>query len=82
VVHGETGVLVPVELSLDEPMIPVDPDRFARDLAAAINGLISDPVRRVAMGAAGRQRAAGTFSWSSVADRTLELYASLVKGSG
>jgi glycogen synthase len=82
VVDGETGVLVPVDLSSDEPMSPVDPDRFARDLAAAINALVSDPARRAAMGVAGRERAAGTFSWSSVADRTIELYGSLVGGAG
>ena len=82
VVDGETGVLVPVEMSSDEPMTPVDPDRFARDLAVAINTLVSDPARRAAMGAAGRERAAGMFSWSSVADRTIELYASLVGRSG
>jgi len=82
VVDGETGVLVPLELAHDEPMTPVDPDRFARDLAVAINALVSDPARRGAMGAAGRERAAGTFSWSSVADRTIELYGSLVGGPG
>jgi starch synthase len=82
VADGETGLLVPVELSPDEPMTPVDPARFARDLAAAINVLIGDPERRAAMGEAGRRRAAETFSWSSVADRTLDLYGSLVGGSG
>jgi starch synthase len=78
VVDGETGLLVPVELSPDEPMTPLDPARFARDLAAAINSLVGDPERRGAMGEAGRRRAAGTFSWSSVADRTLDLYRGLV----
>ncbi len=76
---GETGVLVPVELSTDEPMSPSDPDRFARDLAAAINALLSDPARRASMGAAGRQRAVEQFSWSSIADRTLEVYRGLVR---
>jgi glycogen synthase len=77
VVDGETGVLVPVQLSPDAPMTPVDPDGFARNLAAAINGLVADPARRAAMGEAGRRRAEA-FSWSSVADRTLDLYRSLV----
>jgi len=81
VVDGETGVLVPVELSPDEPMTPVDPDRFARDLAAAINALVGDRERSDAMGDAGRRRAEA-FSWSSVADRTLDLYRSLVGKSG
>lgn len=79
VVDGETGVLVPVELSADEPMSPTDPDRFARDLAAAINALLSDPARRASMGAAGRRRAVEQFSWSSIADRTLEVYRGLIR---
>ena len=78
VADGETGVLVPVELSPDEPMTPVDPAGFARDVAAAVNALMGDPERRAAMGSAGRRRAAETFSWSSVADRTLDLYRGLV----
>ena len=78
VVEGETGVLVPVELRADEPMTPVDPDRFARDLADAVNALMADPVRREALGAAGRRRAVEQFSWSSIADKTVALYRSLV----
>jgi len=74
VVDGETGLLVPLELSPEEPMRPADPDRFARDLAAAVNALIADPARRAAMGAAGRRRAVEHFSWSSIADRTLAVY--------
>jgi starch synthase len=78
VVHGETGLLVPLELSPDEPMTPLDPDRFARDLAAAINALVADPQRSAAMGAAGRRRAVELFSWSAIADRTVALYGSLL----
>jgi starch synthase len=78
VVHGETGLLVPLELSPDEPMTPLDPDRFARDLAAAINALVADPPRSAAMGAAGRHRAVELFSWSAIADRTVALYGSLL----
>jgi len=82
VVDGETGVLVPVELSPAEPMTPVDPDAFARDLATAINAVVADASRAQAMGAAGRRRAVEHFSWASVADRTLELYASLAEPAG
>ena len=77
VIDGKTGILVPVELSSDEPMSPTDPDRFATDLAAAVTSLMSDPARRASMGAAGRKRAVEQFSWSSIADRTLELYRGL-----
>lgn len=82
VVDGETGVLVPLELAADEPMTPVDPDLFATDLATAINDLMADPARRAAMGAAGRRRAVEHFSWTSVADRTLELYGRLAAPAG
>ena len=78
VVNGETGLLVPVELSPDEPMTPVDPDRFARDLATAINNLVAAPQRATKMGAAGRRRAVDLFSWSAIADRTVDLYGTLL----
>jgi starch synthase len=78
VVDGETGLLVPVELSPDEPRTPVDPDRFARDLAQAINSLVADPQRGAQMGAAGRRRAVELFSWSAIADRTVDLYGTLL----
>ena len=74
VVHGETGLLVPLELSPAEPMTPTDPARFAADLAGAINALMADPARREAMGAAGRSRAVEQFSWESVAAQTLDVY--------
>jgi starch synthase len=77
VVDGETGVLVPLELSADDPMSPVDPDRYARDLADAVNRLMADADLRERMGLAGRRRAVERFSWGSIADQTVELYRSL-----
>ncbi len=79
VVDGETGVLVPLEMRPDEPMTPADPDRFAADMAAAINALMADPERRRAMGVAGRRRAVEHFAWSAIADRTVALYRDLVE---
>jgi len=79
VVDGETGVLVPLELDADDPMSPADPDRFARDLASAVNRMMADPDLRARMGAAGRRRAVERFSWSSIADQTVALYRSLVR---
>ncbi len=77
VVDGETGVLVPLQLAAHDPMSPADPDRFASDLAAAINGLVPDASRASAMGRAGRLRAEASFSWRAIAERTVELYRSL-----
>ncbi len=78
VVDGQTGLLVPVELRTDDPMRPVDPDRFERDLAAAINRLMADPPLRDMMGRAARRRAVDAFGWTSIAARTVDLYRSLV----
>ena len=78
IVDGETGLLVPVELSLEDPMLPVDADRFERNLAGAINALMADPAAREAMGRAGRQRAVDHFGWASIARQTVDLYESLI----
>jgi alpha-maltose-1-phosphate synthase len=78
VVDGETGLLVPVELDVDDPMSPVDPDRFELNLAGAINALMADAATREVMGRAARRRAAEHFSWSSIAQRTVALYESLL----
>ncbi len=74
VVHGETGLLVPVKQMDVAPFEPVDPDRFARDLAAAINILMRDETRRKSMGAKARTRVEEVFGWPSIARRTEELY--------
>jgi len=78
VVDGETGVLVPLDLRADDPMTPKDADRFARDLASAVNALMADPELRERMGRAGRLRAVEQFSWASIADQTVALYRSLL----
>jgi len=74
VVDGETGLLVPFEATGGESFEPRDPERFERDLAGAINSLMSDPARREAMGKAGRERAVEHFGWDAIARRTVELY--------
>ncbi len=78
VVDGETGVLVPVEMDAADPMAPADPDAFARDLASAVNSLMADADLRERMGAAGRQRALELFSWSRIADETMDLYRTVI----
>lgn len=67
---GVTGLLVPY----DEQ----EPEKFQRDLARRVNELLADPERVTAMGQAGRKRAVAEFSWSAVADRTVELYERLL----
>jgi starch synthase len=77
VVDGETGLLVPIEQASDGSGTPLDPVRFVADLAVAITALLEDPQRAAAMGRAGRRRAVEHFSWSSVAERTMEIYRSV-----
>jgi starch synthase len=59
--------------------IPVDPHRFVSDLAGALNEALSDPVRAGAFGAAGRQRAMESFSWSAIGDQTMAVYESALR---
>jgi len=74
VVDGETGLLVPVDLRTDDPMSPIDPDRFELNLAGAINALMNDVASREVMGLAGRRRAVEHFSWGAIARQTVDLY--------
>ncbi len=78
VVDGECGLLVEFEPGDDEYGSPRDPEGFARDFAAAITELVDDSERASAMGVAGRQRAIDSFSWSAIAQQTLDLYRSLL----
>jgi starch synthase len=78
VVDGETGVLVPLELSPSDPMLPADPARYERDLAMAINRLMADAALRERMGRAGRRRAVAHFGWDAIARETVDLYRRVV----
>jgi glycosyltransferase involved in cell wall biosynthesis len=79
VVHGKTGLLVPFEPIDKNHSEPKDPERFSRDLAAAINRLIRSPKRLTAMGLKSRERVVKYFSWESVAQQTLKYYKKLIK---
>lgn len=74
VVDGETGWLVPIDQVSDGTGTPVDPDAFVADLSRTITEALSDPERARRMGEAGRTRAVEHFSWTSIAQRTLEVY--------
>jgi starch synthase len=79
VVDGETGRLVPIESDPADPSgSPRDPQRFAADLAAAIDEVLAAPQDGERMGRAGRERAVAHFGWADVAARTDALYRSLV----
>ena len=80
VVDGQTGYLV----HLDQDSVtsfPVDPERFARDLAAGINRLLTDPDKCTRFGDAGRRRVEEIFSWTAIAQQTIRLYEQLIQQS-
>jgi len=76
---GVTGLLVPFEPRDDGSRDPVDPARFARDVAERVNELLADPERARQMGEAGRARAIERFAWSAIAAETAALYRELLE---
>ena len=74
VVDGVTGRLVPIEQVQDGTGTPVDPERFVADLARVLTEVVADPERAAGYGRAGRERAAGEFSWARIAEQTEALY--------
>lgn len=75
---GTTGYLVPFE---QDPVtsFPAHADRFARALAARLADLLADPAKCKSFGEAGRKRVEDVFSWTAIADQTIELYEKLLK---
>ncbi len=76
VVHGETGLLVPLDPK--EARQPGTAKRFAQELAAAITELLKNPAKRADMGRKARARVVGRFSWQSVARQTLDFYQEII----
>ncbi len=76
VVDGETGILVPLEQQNEAPFEPVNPDKFAKDLAEGVNKLINDKSLRETMAKAGRKRVEDYFDWQAIAKQVEDLYKS------
>lgn len=77
VVDGETGYLVPFAAD-STTGFPSNADQFARDLAAKISDLLDDPEKCEKFGEAGRRRVEEKFSWSAIAEQTIQLYQRLI----
>ncbi len=77
VIHDETGLLVPFEPIASHNGEPKDPEKFSKDLANAINGLLSSPEEIKIKGAKSRERVEKLFSWRGIAQQTLEFYRGL-----
>lgn len=78
IAEGETGYLVPIEQLTDGSGTPTNPKKFHRDMAERITKLVENPDLAKKMGKAGRKRVEEKFSWQTVADKTVELYRSLL----
>lgn len=74
IVDGETGYLVPIEQLQDGTGTPIHPEQFATDLADRLTELVMDADKAQQMGAAARKRVEEHFSWTAIADRTMEVY--------
>ncbi len=72
-------MLVPIEPVSDVNVEPKDPERFALDLASAINTLMESPARMRSMGLAARRRVEEHFGWPAIARETLEFYRELIR---
>jgi len=74
VIPDRTGLLVRVEPRGEVDGEPADPERFAGDLASAVNRLLRSPEERLAMGKQARKRVEEHFGWDSIARKTLDFY--------
>ena len=79
VVPERTGVLVPFEPRGGGDFEPRDAESFARDLAAAVDRLLSQPERLEEMGIRSRERVEHYFGWPSIARFTLDFYWDLIQ---
>ncbi len=78
IIHEEeTGLLISFETEGGESHEPADPDAFSRDLAHGVNRLMSDADLRASMADAARTRVEDVFSWTSIAEQTLDFYKEL-----
>lgn len=78
VVHGETGLLIPLEQQTEAPFEPIDPDKFSRDLADGVNQVINDKDLQKTMAKNGRKRVEDYFDWIAIAKQVETLYKSLI----
>ena len=79
VVPEETGLLIPIEARGVTDFEPKEPEKFARDLAAAVNRLLDNAELRQQMGLRSRERVKRYFSWTSIARWTCDFYCDLIQ---
>jgi starch synthase len=79
VCQGETGLLVPLEYSDTNNFEPRDPKKFSKDLAQAVNSLLSSPEKIKTMGLQARAWVEKQFNWNSTAQNTLRFYREMIE---
>jgi starch synthase len=79
VIDGETGWLVPIEQRQDGTGTPLDAEKFVSDMAETLTKAL-DSSELKNFGLAGRKRAVESFSWDTIATRTLEVYNRAITG--
>jgi alpha-maltose-1-phosphate synthase len=75
------GIPEVVQDGVTGTLVHYDPEQertFETELAAAVNATVADRERAAEQGRAGRARAEAEFSWTAVAEKTVELYRSLL----
>lgn len=78
VIDGRTGLLVSFCPRSDRDPEPREPERFARDLAGAVNRLVSDPAACADMGRRAREHVEVSFTWDNIAQQTMDFYRYLI----
>jgi len=76
---GVTGRLVQFEPVSGANPEPKNPERFAKDLADAVNSLLDSPDLLKDMAEASRERVEAHFTWKAIARKTLDYYDKLAK---
>jgi glycogen synthase len=79
VVEGATGLLVPFEPISTSSSEPREPEKFSKDLAHAINSLVSSPETIGEMRLKAREWVETHYRWKDIASQTLEFYEKLVR---
>jgi starch synthase len=69
---------VPIDQATDGTGTPLNPDRYVADFAAALTEVVTDPGRPPRWARPAASGAIDAFSWTAIADRTVEVYRSVV----
>ncbi len=77
IIDGETGVLVPIEINLDNTLS--NPVKFSKDLASTINKIIKDDNLREHMSQKSMERALSVYSWKKIANEIFNVYGTVLK---